>query len=203
MPAWPGGAGPHSGVDYRVFHWVNRFQVRTAWLHAPLRAYAQLGIAAFAALLLAGWWVARSRTGDRFAAWLWACVAPLVVLAVNQLVGHVVRRSRPYAHHAGVHLLVARTGDFSFPSDHAVVAGAVAAGLFFVDRRIGLVAAVAAVLMAFARVYVGAHYPGDVAAGLIIGSAVTAAGVPLAVWALAPFVERLRTTRLRPLVSTA
>ncbi|GAC1361611.1 MAG: hypothetical protein NVSMB32_00820 [Actinomycetota bacterium] len=59
-----------------------------------------------------------------------------------------------------MHLLLARTGDFSFPSDHAAVAGAVATALFLVDRRIGLVAAILALAMAFARVYVGAHYPG-------------------------------------------
>ena len=50
---------------------------------------------------------------------------------------------------------VTRTGS-SPPSDHATVVGAVAVGLLLVNRRWGIVAAIAAVVMAFARVYVGA-----------------------------------------------
>src|SRR2546428_463519 len=67
------------------------------------------------------------------------------------------------------HVLVARTTDFSFPGDHATAVGAVAVGLLLTRRRLGIVMAAFAVLMAFARVYVGAHYPGDVVAGLALG----------------------------------
>lgn len=48
-----------------------------------------------------------------------------------------------------VQILVDKTTDFSFPSDHATVAGAVAVGLLFANRRWGVVASVLAVLMAF------------------------------------------------------
>ena len=71
-----------------------------------------------------------------------------------------------YTTRAGILVLAHRSADFSFPSDHAVMAGAVAAGLWFVSRRLGIIAAIAAVVMAFARVYIAAHYPQDVAAGL-------------------------------------
>ena len=40
------------------------------------------------------------------------------------------------------------------------MAAAVAAGLLLVNRRLGLLAGLASLLMAFARVYIGAHYPG-------------------------------------------
>jgi membrane-associated phospholipid phosphatase len=43
-----------------------------------------------------------------------------------------------------------------------------------VNRRPGAFTAIAAVLMAFARVYIGAHYPQDVLAGLVLGALVTA-----------------------------
>ena len=46
-------------------------------------------------------------------------------------------------------MLASRTTDFSFPSDHAVLAGAVAAAL-----------------VAGTRGYAGAHLPGDVLAGI-------------------------------------
>jgi undecaprenyl-diphosphatase len=189
-------------MDWSLFHAVNVLQVHTGWAHGVLRLYAKDGIALFALLLLAGWFVGRTRGSAAIAGAVSAGAAALVALAVNQLVGHLVDRARPYATHAGVHLLVGRTSDFSFPSDHAAAAGAVAAGLLLVERRLGLLAVLAAVLMAFVRVYVGAHYPGDVVAGLAIGALTALALQPLVVRLLVPVLDRAATTPLRPLVRT-
>jgi undecaprenyl-diphosphatase len=59
---------------------------------------------------------------------------------------------------------------------------------------------VAALLMACARVYVGAHFPGDVLAGLAFGAAVTLLGLLLVRRPLQLLVERLTGTRLRVLL---
>ena len=52
-----------------------------------------------------------------------------------------------------------------------------------------MLAALAAGVMAFARVYVGAHYPQDVLAGFVLGAVVSLAGYalarPLLKWLLA------------------
>jgi len=53
--------------------------------------------------------------------------------------------------------------------------------------------------MAFARVSVGAHYPGDVSGGVVIGVLVALAGWPLAVGVLEPLAARLTRSPLRPL----
>ena len=55
--------------------------------------------------------------------------------------------------------------------------------------------------MAFARVYVGAHFPLDVLAGLAVG-AVVALLVQRAGPALAQLLTHLETSRLRPLLTT-
>ena len=134
---------------------------------------------------------------------VWAALAALVALGVGQLIGGAVDRARPYEAMTNVHVLVDKTTDFSFPSDHATVAGAVAVGLLFANRRWGIVAAVLAVLMAFTRVYVGAHYPGDVLAGLALGGLVATVGW----YTIVPILRRLATwmttTRLRRLVTVA
>lgn len=188
-------------MDYRAYRWVNRLQIHTRWAHAPVRLYATDGIVVLALILPVGWALTRGDASPRpLAGVVWAGVAALVALTVNQVLGHLADRARPYATHAGAHLLVGRTSDFSFPSDHAVVAGAVAAGLLLVDRRLGALAAFAAVAMAFARVYVGAHYPGDVAVGLLVGAVIATAGHAVAVRLLAWLVDRVRATPLRPLV---
>jgi undecaprenyl-diphosphatase len=103
-------------------------------------------------------------------------VAVLLALAINQPVGRLVGEARPYTTHPQLLVLATRTTDFSFPSDHAVMAGAVAAGLLLVRRRLGLVAVAAALLMAFDRVYIAAHYPWDVLAGLVLGAGVSLLG---------------------------
>jgi undecaprenyl-diphosphatase len=103
----------------------------------------------------------------------------------------------------GIHLLIGRTTDFSFPSDHATVVGAVAAGLMFTNHRWGSVAAALAVVMAFARVYVGAHYPGDVVAGLALGAAVAAAGRLVVTPQLTGVAAWLSGTAVRSIVTSA
>ncbi len=85
----------------------------------------------------------------------------------------------------------------------AVVAGAVAAGAWLVSRRLGSLATAAALLMAFARVYAGAHWPGDVVAGLAVGALIAAAGYLLLRPVLHDGVRRLERTRLRPLLRTS
>jgi undecaprenyl-diphosphatase len=167
---------PLRALDDRVMLAVNSFARHTGWLHAPVLAYATYGVLLFAVLLLAGILTSRSGGTRTLAAAGWACVGTLLAVAVNQPVGHLFAEARPYATHPGLLRLADPTRDFSFPSDHAVMAGAVTAGLLLVSRRLGLVAAVAALLMAFSRVYIAAHYPWDVLAGLGLGAAVVLLG---------------------------
>lgn len=97
---------------------------------------------------------------------------------------------------AGVEVLVQRAADFSFPSDHAVVARAVTAGLVMVNRKVGAVAAVLAVTLCFSRVYVGVHYPGDVLAGAVLEAAVVMAGWTAARAILVPLVAAAAAHRI-------
>jgi undecaprenyl-diphosphatase len=157
-------------VNEWLFEQVNELARATPWLHPVVVGYAGYGVGVFAALLGAGWWSAR-RTGSarRMAAALCAGAATLVAVAVNQPIVDAVREPRPYTTRPHILVLAHRSADFSFPSDHAVMAGAVAAGLWLVARALAAVATAAALLMAVSRVYIGAHYPGDVASGACLG----------------------------------
>lgn len=58
----------------------------------------------------------------------------------------------------------------SFPSDHAMLWGAIATGIFLVYRVAGVFALLYTVLFVLLpRVYLGLHYPTDVLAGLALG----------------------------------
>ena len=191
-------------VNASLFSSVNDFARATPWLHGPMSLLAGYGLVVFAGLLLAGWWIAR-RDGDptRMAAAVWAPLGTLLAVAVNQPIVALVHEQRPYDTLTGILVLATPTTDPGFPSDHATMAGAVTAGLFLVDRKLGLVAALAAALMAFSRVYIAAHYPSDVAAGLLLGAAVSLAGWALLRRVLIRVVIWVQTTRLRPLLVAA
>ena len=90
---------PLRTLDDRLMQAVNAFARQTGWLHAPVLAYATYGVVLFALLLLAGVLVARHRSDRTLAAAGWACMAPLLAVAVNQPVGHLFSEARPYAAH--------------------------------------------------------------------------------------------------------
>ena len=189
-------------LDTRIFEAVNRFARDTPWLHPVVAGYAAYGTVLFAVLMLIGWWTARTAGDDRqMVAALWTPLGVLLALGINQPIADAVGEVRPCNALHDIVVLHCNT-DPGFPSDHAVMAGAATVGLWLVSRRLGGVAALAAVVMGFARVYVGAHYPQDVLAGFALGALVSllgyAAARPILRWLLAGIAR----TPLRALVTT-
>src|SRR4051794_15121571 len=182
-------------LDDRLLADVNDIARHTGWLHGVVLGYATYGVVLFAALLVAGLLLTRRGSDRSLAAASWACLATLIAVGLNQPLVSAFGEARPYTGHPHLLVLASRSSDLSFPSDHAVMAGAVAGGLWLVSRRLGLIAAVAAVVMAFSRVYIAAHYPWDVVAGLALGVLVALAG-----WALlrAPLTTLTGSLRRRP-----
>jgi undecaprenyl-diphosphatase len=80
------------------------------------------------------------------------------------------RRPRPSSKIARFTTLVDSPDAFSFPSGHTCAAFAVAIALAGSGIAGGLFLALA-VVIGMSRVYLGAHYPFDVAAGAILGAA--------------------------------
>jgi membrane-associated phospholipid phosphatase len=148
---------------------INGLAAHTAWLDPVIAAFALWGGPVLLVLILgAAWW----RHRDRYVPAVLTGVSAVAALGVNQLVASFWFEPRPFVTLRGVTVLLAHPADDSFPSDHAVIAGALAVGTLLFARRWGIVAVVVAVLLAFARVYAGMHYPLDVLAGLAIGAVV-------------------------------
>lgn len=197
----PHRSGAH-GLDKTLFLDINHFARDTGWLHTPLSDYASYGVVLLVLLLVAGWWVARGRGPAAMAAALWAGAGTLLALAVAQPVNHAVAEARPWQSLPHALILAGHSTDFSFPSDHAAVTGAVITGLLLFHRPLAIVAAVAGVALCFARIYIGAHYPQDIAAGFLLGAAVVLAGYAIVRIPLRALVRRLSDTPLRLLLTT-
>ncbi|MFE3252481.1 phosphatase PAP2 family protein [Streptomyces sp. NPDC059209] len=140
------------------------------------------------------WWSVRRRGSaeDSVAAvagLLWAPLAAGVALLINIPIREFVGRERPFADHRGLDVLVAGKTDFSFVSDHATMAMALAAGIFVAHRGFGLAAIGLALVEGFSRVYLGVHYPTDVIGGFALGTAVVLLLAPLAMALLTPLVS--------------
>jgi undecaprenyl-diphosphatase len=116
------------------------------------------------------------------ALWLWRgrkqALRVLVVMALgmgaSDLLAHRVIKplvARPRPEYAGVPVIMRApaNGRYSFPSNHAINMGAAAAVLTAAYPGGAIVFSGAAAVICYSRVYVGAHYPGDVLAGLALG----------------------------------
>jgi undecaprenyl-diphosphatase len=129
--------------------------------------YSRLSLAAAAALAAAG-----GRTGRRAAAHGLAAVgvtASVVNLVAKPLGGR--RRPDRAAQRVPVARHVPMPASTSFPSGHAAAAFAFATGVGHVLPAAAIPLHGLAALVAYSRVHTGVHYPGDVVAGALIGTA--------------------------------
>lgn len=130
---------------------------------------AQWAILAGPAVLAVVWLTGTE--ADRSAA-VATVAASLLALLVAMVISPLVDSPRPFVDGGAVNYL-AHVRDGSFPSDHATLAFALAAGLW--ARRptrlphAWLMLLGVALAVGWARVFLGAHYPSDVAGGAVVG----------------------------------
>ena len=190
-------------MDYRLYHAINEFVVDHDWLGRFL-AVAENWAVPLLAVATFGLWLLARPGGDRKWKLASACALASAALAllINQVIGKVWHRERPFAAHPSAHVWGSRSHDPSFPSDHASAAYAIAFAVFLFDRVAGSIFLLAATLIGFGRVFIGAHYPADVLAGVLVGLGaallVVRAGRPL-IARLVHLVERLTDPIVAPL----
>lgn len=161
---------PLKAIDAIVFIEVN---------HLPHPPALDKAVSGFSWIMTAGTgWLFILLTGilrDRRSGWRAAAgVAPALWLAtttVEQPLKRFFRRRRPFISMIRAIVVGRKPGSYSFPSGHsaAAFAGAVLLARHYPAGRRAFYGI--ATLVAFSRVYLGAHYPGDVITGSLAGAA--------------------------------
>lgn len=106
-------------------------------------------------------------------------VTDLVVVSVTAVfawfIAHffkdVFHTLRPFDASPAVVPLVSESG-YAFPSGHATFFMALASSLWFYHKRLAVFFGISAVLIGFARVSAGVHFPVDILGGLFLGYAI-------------------------------
>ncbi|MGW0395659.1 phosphatase PAP2 family protein [Streptomyces sp. NPDC003042] len=148
------------------------------WVRSAFEVWTEYGLLLFGLLFIAVWWRARGQGSPRVMAL--AVLAPLataLTYVASELVKSTVDEERPCRAVAGAAASLISCpayGDWSFPSNHAAIAGGAAVALALAVRRLALLTLPLALLMAYSRVFVGVHYPHDVGMGLLLGASLAA-----------------------------
>lgn len=189
-------------MDWRVLKAIYDVSTDNHWVGTLFSDVEAASIPVMVIATVALWLLARPG-GDR--KWKLAAGSALgsaaVALIVNQVVHSIWDRPRPYESHRFPHPW-AHSTDASFPSDHTSASFAIAFAVIMIDPLVGAFFLGAAVLIGAGRLFVGAHYPSDVGAGVLIGLATALLVVKLGrptIGFLVRLVERVTDPVLRPL----
>jgi len=117
-------------------------------------------------LLLLGMWLWGDSTRRSLA--IKACLVTLLALGANQVIGLVWQHPRPFTIGLG-HTWIPHAADSSFPSDHLTVFAGIGLTLLF-GGAFRLAAAVLATgfAVAWARVFLGLHFPLDMVGAVAV-----------------------------------
>lgn len=175
------------GLDQSLFHLTNAVWTNPL-MDAVMPALSRAGNLGAAWLVLLGWIAAFGKKTGRGIA-LAGLVALAIGFASSEVIKEVTLRPRPFLSLPDVRLLVSAPHSYAFPSGHATSAFAAASGAVLAAKKLlgrvppwGWAMVALAAVISYSRLYVGVHWPTDVAAGVLLGTACGWIGARSATW---------------------
>lgn len=104
----------------------------------------------------------------RFDRFFWAVVIGLCITAgLSEIIKNVVGEPRPFL--MGVSALYHHGNYDAFPSGHTSLFVALAVGIWYRFKTVGIILFISALIIGTARVVVGIHWPLDIIGGIVLG----------------------------------
>ena len=173
-----------------IFLWLNAPQHPHPLLLAVAQFFAEYAIWVVPGLIGIGWLRGSEHARKVL---LEATASGLAGLLINQFVGLIWQHPRPFMIGLG-NTLISHAADSSFPSDHLTLLWAVAFSLLMhrSPRMAGIALGILGLPVAWARIYLGVHFPFDMLGAVIVAALSTWLTLREARWYLNP-VYRLAT----------
>ena len=159
-----------SYLDHSLFFLLNDFVGRSAFFDALIIFCAVwLQYPLIAALLVVLWCRRESVRENIRTLGEWVAAVVLSRLIITTAIRFFYHRPRPFVA-LGLHPLVF-DASWSFPSGHAAFFFALAASVYFYEKKWGQWLYAAAIIICASRVIAGVHYPSDILGGAMVGIA--------------------------------
>ncbi|HYS68374.1 MAG TPA: phosphatase PAP2 family protein [Paraburkholderia sp.] len=148
-----------------LFLMINATPSAPAWQIDVARSIADYVIYLVPLTLVAMWLFGDGRQRE---AGIRACCVTLLALGLNQIIGLVWPHPRPFMIGIG-HTFLEHAPDPSFPSDHGTIFASVALTLLLSGvKRYAFLIMLSGLAVAWARVFIGIHFPLDMAGAVVV-----------------------------------
>jgi len=155
-----------SQFNIDIFRALNDLGKQYSFLNPAIVFLAEYMVYIFALIILAYWF-----TGSRKSRMMviQAMVAFVIAEVIGKIAGKFHLNYQPFAVLPDVNKLVDHAVDNSFPSDHTILFFSICFSFWLVRKKTGWLWLILALCIAISRIWVGVHYPFDVAVGALIG----------------------------------
>lgn len=152
--------------NHALFLWLNVPEHPSTLLLTIATFFAEYAIWALPAIIGFGWLRGSEHTRKVL---LEATASGLAGLLINQIIGLAWQHPRPFMIGLG-HTLIPHAADSSFPSDHLTLLWAVAFSFLMHrgPRLAGIALALLGLPVAWARIYLGVHFPLDMVGAALV-----------------------------------
>ncbi|OOR03078.1 undecaprenyl-diphosphatase [Bacillus mycoides] len=155
-----------SQFNIDIFRAINDLGKQYSFLNSAMVFLAEYMVYILGLIIIAYWFTGSRKSRMRV---IQAMVAFVIAEVIGKIAGKFHLNYQPFAVLPDVNKLVDHAVDNSFPSDHTILFFSICFSFWLVRKKTGWLWLILAFCVAISRIWVGVHYPFDVAIGALIG----------------------------------